>query len=199
MQQLAQPQIFKGPEVDIQNEIAAELESIAVREFGGLTVFCVGGIKLPQDLPTGADAKETLIRSVALTEVPRFGVASRYRDIRSGRAEAEDRQKHHHDHVRRGPDRIPQTERLTRECDVWVEIHYYRDRDMNQSGFHKDTLHGDTVFVNLNFVSDTDQDFLGPEYVINPPVVPEHDQKTSAALPATFREHLSKARAGLPS
>ena len=200
LQQLAQPQIFKGPEVDIQNEIAAELESIAVREFGGLTVFCVGGIKLPEDLPTGADAKETLIRSVALTEVPRFGVASRYRDIKD--LDALKRKI-----VRNtittmfvaGQIEYLRQSGLTRECDVWVEIHYYRDRDMNQSGFHKDTLHGDTVFVNLNFVSDTDQDFLGPEYVINPPVVPEHDQKTSAALPATFRKHLSKARAGLPT
>lgn len=44
---LAQPQIFPGPEVTIQNEIADELEIIARREFSGLTVFCVGGIKLP--------------------------------------------------------------------------------------------------------------------------------------------------------
>lgn len=196
---LAQPQIFPGPEVTIQNEIADELEIIARREFSGLTVFCVGGIKLPRDLPVGGDAKETLIRNVELTEVPRFGVASRYRDIKDlGDLKRKIVRNTITTMFVAGQIEYLRQSGLTRECDVWVEIHYYRDRDMNQSGFHKDTLHGDTLFVNLNFVSDTDQDFLGPEYIVNPPVVPAHEEKTSAALPATFRRHLGKARARLP-
>ena len=61
---------------------------------------------------------------------------------------------------------------------IFVEMHYYRARDKEMAGFHKDTR-GQTLFVNLNYhIEDQQQQGLatrGPEYVINPPPNARHD------------------------
>ena len=57
-------------------------------------------------------------------------------------------------------------------------MHYYRARDKEMAGFHKDTR-GQTLFVNLNYhIEDQQQQGLatrGPEYVVNPSPNVTHD------------------------
>lgn len=75
---------------------------------------------------------------------------------------------------------------------VIVEIHYYRKRQgVGRDKFHKDTF-GETLFVNLNY--DTGVDIPGPEYVLNPDVVPEHEEQIKVSLPVKFMDDLRAAR-----
>jgi hypothetical protein len=75
---------------------------------------------------------------------------------------------------------------------VLVEIHYYRRRqDVGMDALHKDT-YGETLFVNLNY--DTDVDIPGPEYVLNPAVVQEHEARIEELLPQKFLDDLRWVR-----
>jgi hypothetical protein len=95
---------------------------------------------------------------------------------------------------------------------IFVEMHYYRARDKEMAGFHKDTR-GQTLFVNLNYhIEDQQQQGLatrGPEYVINPPPNTKHDaqiygtvgqadvpvnQQKAGSLPPKFTGDLTKVR-----
>jgi hypothetical protein len=85
---------------------------------------------------------------------------------------------------------------------IFAEVHYYRQRDKEMSGFHKDTQ-GQTLFVNLNYHVEDDKTGLsvvGPEYVLNPPAVKEHDEQIygtnakAATLPAQFTDDLTAVR-----
>jgi len=78
---------------------------------------------------------------------------------------------------------------------VLVEIHYYRQRQtVGRDKFHKDTL-GQTLFVNLNY--DTDVEIPGPEYILNPAVVPEHEAQIEESLPERFLTDLRWIRTQL--
>ncbi|WP_146060430.1 hypothetical protein [Amycolatopsis sp. CA-128772] len=75
---------------------------------------------------------------------------------------------------------------------VLVEIHYYRRRQgIGRDTLHKDT-YGETLFVNLNY--DTDVVIPGPEYVLNPAVVPHHEEQIQLSLPPEFRTDLQWVR-----
>jgi hypothetical protein len=95
---------------------------------------------------------------------------------------------------------------------IYVEMHYYRARDKEMAGFHKDTR-GQTLFVNLNYhIEDQHQQGLatrGPEYVINPPPSAKHDaqiygtvgqadvpvnQQKAGSLPSKFTSDLTEVR-----
>lgn len=74
---------------------------------------------------------------------------------------------------------------------VVIEIHYYRERAKNSHVFHKDTL-GQTLFVNLNY--NTTQTIAGPEFLVNPPVVEEHELQIADTLPPVFMADLNQVR-----
>jgi hypothetical protein len=76
-----------------------------------------------------------------------------------------------------------------------VEVHYYRDRDKSQFGFHKDTK-GQTLFVNLNY--HVPQQVVGPEVVINPPHHEGHDAQIEQSLPPEVLRDLHETRRALP-
>jgi hypothetical protein len=80
------------------------------------------------------------------------------------------------------------------EWKILVEVHYYYSRDKFTSYFHKDTL-GQTLFVNLNYV--TEREISGPEYILNPPLVEQHEEHLRGSLPLAFRQHLAEVRKGL--
>ena len=99
-----------------------------------------------------------------------------------------------------------------KEWKIFVEMHYYRARDKEMAGFHKDTR-GQTLFVNLNYhIEDQQQQGLatrGPEYVINPPPNAKHDaqiygtvgkanvpvnQQKAGSLPPKFTSDLTEVR-----
>jgi hypothetical protein len=77
------------------------------------------------------------------------------------------------------------------EWKVLIEIHYYRKRDQGVSEFHKDTL-GQTLFVNLNY--QTAHPISGPEYLVHPPTVPEHERQIAESLPPEFLGDLAAIR-----
>jgi hypothetical protein len=77
------------------------------------------------------------------------------------------------------------------EWKILIEVHYFRERDMSATGFHKDTL-GETLFVNLNYAMD--KKVIGPEYVVNPPPSPTHDEQLATSLPKGFRDDLAYTR-----
>ena len=192
---LAEPQTFRGPTAEIQKQLGKRLEEIADREFS-LSLFGIGGVLLPEVLP--ADEEE-LIRSCRLIDPPNPAVASKFSFI-----EKQTDSKDLKDSIIRNTvatmiragqiDYLRGTDLTGGQSRVLVEVHYYRDRDTSQLGFHKDTR-GQTLFVNLNFQND--REIAGPEYIVNPPPVAAHDQRTQTSLPQTFRTHMASARANL--
>ncbi|BDD04506.1 eCIS core domain-containing protein [Aureibacter tunicatorum] len=78
---------------------------------------------------------------------------------------------------------------------ILVEIDFYYERPKNAVGFHKDSI-GKSLFVNLNF--NNKEEIPGPEFVLNPPVVDEHDEHTAAKLPDVFKADLASERDRLP-
>ncbi len=85
--------------------------------------------------------------------------------------------------------------RYKEDAKILAEVHYYPNRGKGEIGFHKDTR-GQTLFVNLNYVNS--KPLLGPEYIVNPAKVAEHQEKIKALLPQTFLDDLSEARQELP-
>lgn len=77
---------------------------------------------------------------------------------------------------------------------IVVEIHYYRSRSTATSKMHKDTL-GQTLFVNLNYTNT--EEMPGPEFIVNPGLVPTHEDKVTQNLPQTFRDDLGASRKAL--
>ncbi|AXT60568.1 hypothetical protein D1816_09465 [Aquimarina sp. AD10] len=75
---------------------------------------------------------------------------------------------------------------------IVVDIDFYYDRPKGKVVFHKDTV-GRTMFVNLNFNNDID--ILGPEYIVNPPIIPDHINKRR--LHPTFEQNLKDVTSGL--
>jgi hypothetical protein len=195
---LAQPQTFSGPEREIQQELGTRLEEIGDRQFPALSVFGIGGVLLPEVLP---DDPEELIRNCRLIDPPNPSVASKLSFLDHG----DDGQKLKDSIIRNTVatmlragqiDYLKGTDLTHGQSRILVEVHYYRDRDQSQLGFHKDTK-GQTLFVNLNFQND--REIAGPEYIVNPPPVAAHDQRTQATLPQTFRTHMAEAQKKLPA
>ena len=78
---------------------------------------------------------------------------------------------------------------------VIVETHYYRDRDIQMTGLHKDTL-GQTLFVNLNFHNA--ETVSGPEFVINPETTVDYDRYVSGNFPKGLLEDFEAVKDTLP-
>lgn len=77
---------------------------------------------------------------------------------------------------------------------IVVDVDFYYERPADAVGFHKDTV-GRSLFVNLNF--NNSSLIMGPEYILNPPPIVEHDAHTSSKLPEIFKRHLIDQRAKL--
>ncbi len=203
LEAIAQPRVFRGPNVAIQDEIVegleAEFEKLRVTE-GGLklslyNVSCVGGIEL---LGTPSADLDQVIAQAELVDLPRGSPAGRAVNKSSyEQAVAAGVQQLIVANTLSTMDAAGQLEYLRRsglideQWRVLVEVHYYRDRDSTSTRTHKDTL-GQTLFVNLNFLNDTP--IAGPEFIVNPAPAPEHDEQVRDTLPAGYREDLAEVR-----
>ncbi|MET0395123.1 MAG: DUF4157 domain-containing protein [Chitinophagaceae bacterium] len=74
---------------------------------------------------------------------------------------------------------------------VFVDVDFYHRRSPDAIGFHKDTI-GRSLFVNLNY--NNKAAIVGPEYIVNPPAVKEHDDHIRPKLPETFFKDILEAR-----
>jgi hypothetical protein len=193
--ELAKPQIKPGPAVSVQQELVKKLDTEHADEFAG-GILNLGGILIDQMPETDAE----LIEQAELVDLPTAGQFISAGSPRGGKIKA------------LGFDRLVVKNTLETmisskeieylrlaglpndEWKILVEVHYYRERDMSATGFHKDTL-GETLFVNLNY--HMDKKVIGPEYVINPPVSPAHEEQIKTSLPASFRQDLAVTRGKL--
>jgi hypothetical protein len=193
--ELAKPQIKPGPAVKVQTDLVKKLDVEHADEFAG-GILNLGGI-LIDEMPE-SDAE--LLERAELVDLPTSGKFISAGSPRGGKV------KEH------GFDRLVVENTLRTMVDskeieylrlaglpnddwkILVEVHYYRERDMSATGFHKDTL-GETLFVNLNY--HMDKKVIGPEYVVNPPVSPAHEAKIEDSLPASFRQDLEVTRGEL--
>jgi hypothetical protein len=196
---LAKPQVFPGPEIEVQDEIVTRLEkkiaetveptnSFRMLSFG---INGLGGIELPV---RPDDDVETLIGQSSLVDLDDMAVANRHKVLTGDDAQLRAMIVRN---TLKTMDRAGQLEYLRtsglidEHWKVVVEVHYYRQRDPDARQFHKDTR-GQTLFVNLNFLNEAP--IAGPEYIINPPRSDEHDQDLTGTLPQVFRDDLATTR-----
>ncbi|WP_264564733.1 DUF4157 domain-containing protein [Flavobacterium sp. N3904] len=92
---------------------------------------------------------------------------------------------------------IQQNELVNQEWKIIVDVDFYYERPSNSIGFHKDTV-GRSLFVNLNF-NNLDHELVGPEYILNPPAIQEHDQHIGNKLPDEFKKDLARERKRIPT
>lgn len=74
---------------------------------------------------------------------------------------------------------------------IVVDLDSYQRRSA-KVGFHKDSM-GRTLFTALAYLveGDPEDTFLGPEYIVNPPVIMDHLAYISGTLPEVFFEDLA--------
>ena len=219
LKKLAQPKVFPGPEIPAQTAIVEALEKKVDQKLYPVdkeklkSVICLGAVELPDDL--NAD-KGTLINSAKMIELPNVKITGPSPD---GRNQISgffpDSSVDQHFELVKGEttlqnniktlvigtmiaagqmDYLKTVDWAKQGVRIFVEVHYYRERNPEQQAFHKDTL-GQTLFVNLNFV--TEDSIVGPEFVLNPPSVEGHDEQMKSTLPARFQKHLATVRGGL--
>lgn len=181
--ELATPVVRRGPDIEAQKTVVNALLKQPLPS--GATVLCLGGIVLSAI----GDDDEALIDQAAqggLIDLKKNAhqLSGKYPGGYVGQAATE--------HVKnagveaeliqntlktmidaRQVEYLREAGLPNEEWIIVIEVHFYLDRDMTMWGFHKDTK-GQTLFVNLNF--HVDQDVAGPEYLINPPSSPEHDE-----------------------
>ncbi|HEY7392434.1 MAG TPA: DUF4157 domain-containing protein [Bryobacteraceae bacterium] len=209
-------QVFPGPTVEVQNQIVKRLEEYVAAGlefyknaaknkgvgqerffpvmFGTPTQnVSLGSVRLPTDL-SQYDQVQDLIDDSTLVETPNgaTSVKSIYKIIKDDEP------------LKKGiitntirtmetAGQIKYLKNLNLSGEKWniiVEIHYYRERVQSEPGFHKDSV-GETLFVNLNYVNE--EEISGPEYIVNPPVDPQHLKNREETLPKKFRTHLKEA------
>ena len=203
---LAVPQIKPGPSVDVQKELVKKLDVEHADEFGG-ALLNLGGI-LIEEMP---ETDQELIDEAELVPLPTGGGfisagglsrAAKIKKLGFDRLVVENTLRTMID-----AREIEYLRKAGLPNDAWkilIELHYFRERDMSATGFHKDTL-GETLFVNLNYhmdkvaaaQSDAARKLIGPEYVVNPQVSSTHDERTKDLLPKAFRDDLAVTRAKL--
>ncbi|WP_148562456.1 hypothetical protein [Spirosoma radiotolerans] len=192
---LAKPQVFKGPEVRLQDEIVRGLEE-QINRLGEdeqrlyAANTCVGGIELTvspdSDLRTlisGArliDLQGNCIGKSSFDLAKAAGVENQI--ITNTLATME---------TAGQLDYLRKSDIIGEDWKVIVEIHYYRDRDKGQTKFHKDT-NGQTLFVNLNFVND--EPVPGPEFIVNPGSNDKYDTHISEHMPSVFVRDVQRAK-----
>ncbi|HUA44771.1 MAG TPA: hypothetical protein VMA77_06070 [Solirubrobacteraceae bacterium] len=194
---LATPQIRPGPAVDVQKELVKKLDvDYADRHYFDGGILNLGGI-LIEEMPENDD---DLVDEAQLVALPTGGGfisagaprAARVKELGFDRLVVQNTLQTMIDSKE-----IEYLRLAGLPNDEWkilIEVHYYRERDMTATGFHKDTL-GETLFVNLNY--HMDKKVIGPEYVVNPPPSPAHDDQTKETLPKEFRDDLAVTRAKL--
>lgn len=193
LKKLATPQIKPGPQVEAQKELVKALDKND--DFKSGTILNLGGIlfdgELGEDknlfkqarfvvlLPSmkgyisaGQPRSEKLSKYPELVELLMLNILSTMIDAQQI------------EYLRKAG--LP-----NKDWKILVEMHYYRERDMSQTGFHKDTL-GETLFVNLNY--HMERTVLGPEFVVNPRPSESHDEQTKDTLPEEFRKDLQVTR-----
>jgi GNAT superfamily N-acetyltransferase len=194
--ELATPKVFQSPEIEVQKDIVTRLESKSAQmprfqSKGGKIVdnFLLGGIVLP--ISTNI---VKLIRDAKFVRLKESMVRFDGQDLvaNDGYLQKKLVQIMMYTLLTAGQLRYLAKSGLTGgEWRIFIEIHYYRARPQDVSSFHKDTT-GRTLFVNLNYA--TDHEIAGPEYVVKPLPVTEHDDQIKSTLPAKFITDLSKAR-----
>jgi GNAT superfamily N-acetyltransferase len=203
LRKLAEPKVFNCPDVNEQRIIAKKLDALIedkkTERVGGssyaiIPVYCVGGIELPGDL----DNFDLLLNNVELKPIASDAIPSSCYDAIN-----------HDDQLKKGIVRLMlKTLKMAGQIDyiksarldpeewqILVEVHYLYSRGKTESQLHKDTL-GETLFVNLNYISENEM--LGPEYIVAPPTVEEHEKNIINSLPQRFLDDLKGAREGLP-
>jgi hypothetical protein len=194
--ELAVPQIKPGPAVPVQKKLVDKLDVEHADEFkGGL--LNLGGILID----TIPEKDEDLIEQAELVGFPTTGsFASAGGKSQGGKIKEAGFDRLVVENTLRTMIDARQIEYLrlaglpNDQWKILIEVHYFRERDMSATGFHKDTL-GETLFVNLNYAMN--KKVIGPEFVINPPPSAEHDEQTAESLPEEFRKDLAVTRAKL--
>ena len=74
---------------------------------------------------------------------------------------------------------------------IIVSVDYYKNRPKSAIQLHKDTR-GYTLFISLNFNNKEEQ--MGPEYILNPPAIGQHDSNINHSLPVVFIEDIIDLR-----
>ena len=204
---LASPKVFELSDKVIRTElkVVEELERLVqqrktpqftTRQFSPAPLFCLGGIELSDDL-TVSDKK--LTKDAKLIHMtPSKGIDDGYEAIANNAT----LKKRIVNVVMNTLISAGQIEYLTKsgltnslEWKILIEVHYYRDRNVQTyPSFHKDTQ-GETLFVNLNFINP--EKMAGPEYILNPLLVESYEEFLENSLHPTFRAHLSDVRKGL--
>jgi len=188
--ELAVPQIKPGPTVEVQKALVKKLDE-NVDFIGG--ILNLGGI-LIDAIPEKDDDLVEQARLVALPTVGGF--------ISAGSPRGDKVLEHHLDRqvIENTLRTMIDAQQIAylrlaglpdKDWKILIEVQYYRERDMTQTGFHKDTL-GETLFVNLNY--HMDRTVVAPEYVINPAPSQAHDDQTANTLPLAFRNDLAATR-----
>lgn len=192
---LATPRFRAGPAIDVQKALVHKLDVEHADEFtGGL--INLGGI-LIEEIP---ESDDQLLAEAQLVALPTAGGfisagsprAAKIKELGFERLVIENTLQ-----TMIAAKQIKYLRLAGLPNDQWkilVELHYYRERDMTATGFHKDTL-GETLFVNLNY--HMDKQVIGPEVVVNPPSSAEHDARTALTLPESFRADLKATRDAL--
>ena len=193
--QLATPRIRPGPAIEVQKSLVKKLDEDHKADFAG-GLINLGGI-LIDEMP---ETDTALLRDAELVELPKGGGF-----ISTGSPRGDKVVEHGLGgmvvaNTLKTMIDAKQIEYLRKaglpnqDWKILVEVHYFRERDMAATGFHKDTL-GETLFVNLNY--HMDKKVIGPEYVVNPPVSEQHDELLATRLPESFRKDLAVTRAKL--
>ncbi|MEV6830659.1 hypothetical protein [Amycolatopsis sp. NPDC051102] len=211
LEKLASPLVGNCPDLDLQKSLVAALEEGIEkdRKFDRHVLF-VGAFELP-GIPESEGALFDTLQLINLpssyeaegTAVPIHALATNQNGF--SLAQAVGAERHLVRYTLLTMSAAHQLEYLRRsgfvgkEWKVLVEIHYYRRRQgVGRDMLHKDTF-GETLFVNLNY--DTDVDIPGPEYILNPTVVPEHEEQIKQSLPPEFLNDLRwvRGRLGKPA
>ena len=195
--ELATPQIRPGPAVQVQKQLVKKLDVEYAQEFPGKLVN-LGGILIDTMPETDAE----LIKQAQLVGFPVGGGSTGYFQSAGGLSVGEKIKARGFDRLlventlrtmidAREVEYLRKAGLPNKDWKILIELHYFRERDMSATGFHKDTV-GETIFVNLNYAMD--KKVIGPEYVVNPPPAPEHDELITKTLPPEFLKDLGETR-----
>ncbi|MDA0169667.1 hypothetical protein OJ998_11285 [Solirubrobacter taibaiensis] len=209
---LATPQVFPGPEMQIQSTLVQQLEQGVADhpEFDDDCLF-LGAIELKSIPATQAD-EDDWIKAATLIDLPPLrkpgaddppmgpdpeAQSLRQRDdaydmvIQVGADPAIIRNTLRTMSTAGQLDYLRKAGFVGKGWKILVEVHYYRNRIQTSRRMHKDTL-GQTLFVNLNY--ETPHEIAGPEYIVNPRPSAEHDQQIDRTLPRGFMQDLRATR-----
>lgn len=192
---LSKPQVFSGPTIEVQDDIIRGLEEEIMKldekeQIKYAANTCVGGIKLTsspnanlQDLISNSTLIDLKGDCVGMSSYNLAKTAGVDKKIVENTLSTMDKAGQ--------LDYLRKSDMIGKDWEVIIEVHYYRDRDLSQTKFHKDTR-GQTLFVNLNFANT--QPVAGPEYIINPATGEKHEDYVANHLPTVFTDDLREAK-----